>query len=1356
MMAKITTRLKFTRPNASALSKFNVLIPLTFFIASLLLFPPIATMGQSTGFETTLSVPKLTPTITVSKTTLNFEKVYTGYHSLPQSYNVTGTNLTEAIVVTAPSGVEITKTCGTGYVSSISLTPTAGSVSVTIYARYNGGAITGSISHTHAGASTMDVTISETANSTNLPATYYNAATGTGATLKTQLYNIIKTHTTVSYDNLWTAYATTDKKPNGKIWDMYSDGDGCLVPAYEFTYSSGQCGSYSNEGDCYNREHSMPKSWFNDASPMYSDLFHIVPTDGKVNGMRSNYPFGVVASPTYSSTSNGSKLGLNTYGGTYSGIAFEPNDAYKGDFARNYFYMATCYENVIANWETNDVSGDAMLDGLSYPCFEPWALQMLLEWNAADPVDQKEKSRNDAVYSIQGNRNPYIDNPNFVNLIWGSTPTLSVIPSTLNGFTYSVGNGPSTTQSFVLSGANLTGFTSNITVTAPANFEVSTDGTNFATSKTVSYTSATLANTTIYVRLKTALAVNTYTGNITLTGGGDTDGASVSVSGSVTAIIPTLNTSVATLSGFTYVIGAGPSAEKNFTLSGVNLTGFTSNITVTAPANYEVSLASGGTFASTATIPYTSATLAPTTIYLRLASGLAVGSYTGNVTITGGGDADGASVALTGNVSTNTSSACLSESFTGFTAGTHAVPGSTDLAASLDTYTQTTGWSGLKIFPAAGEIKLGSSTALGYIVTPAVDLSSGGSVTFDIQVYGTDTGKVQVFHAPDGVNFTQVGSNITPPASYLPQNVTITGGTTLSKIKIGTNAKRVYLDNVAVICGNVPTTATLTVDPSSLSLFSYALGAGPSASQLYTLSGSDLTGFPSTITVTAPANYEVSLSLASGYGSSVAVPYTEATLTATPIYVRLKAGLTLGNYNSEIITHAGGGATTVNVTCSGSVTPAPVLAVSPTTLTGFNYVFGAGPSVAQNFTLSGANLVGYASNIDVIAPTNYEICLTAGGTYTSSLNIPYTTANLSSTLIYVRLKAGLPIGDYNSENISISGGGATVVNVTCSGSVTSTATPSLLVSPNSLTGFNYIFGAGPSTAQSYTLSGSNLTGFPSYITVTAPANYEICLSVGGTYTSSLNVAYSSASFAATTIYVRLKASLAVGTYNSQIVANAGGGATTTNATCSGSVNVAPTLIISQTTLTGFNYIYGTGPSTTQSYTLSGSDLNGTDVTITPSVNYEVSFTTGTGFTNNSLVLPAFNGTSTPIYIRLKAGLAAGIYNTEIISNTGGGATAVNVTCSGDVMEDISISEVVEKFSVNVYPNPFNNILTVHFSEIEQEMTVVLIDVIGKTVIREQRINSNKLELNTTSLAPGVYTLKVKSNGTGKVIKVVKR
>jgi endonuclease I len=267
------------------------------------------------------------------------------------------------------------------------------------------------------------------------PAGYYDTAEGiTGQALKTALHNIIKNHQALTYSALWQAFYQTDRKPNDKVWDMYSDIPGG-TPAYEYTFFVNQCGNYNAEGQCYNREHSWPASWFNSQLPMYSDLHHIVPTDGYVNNRRANFPFGEVNNPTWTST-NGSKLGPSVTPG-YTGTVFEPISPYKGDFARGFFYMSVRYMGEDAGW-----AGSEMTQGAE---IRPWAVTMLLRWHLQDPVSQKEMNRNNAVFALQQNRNPFIDRPEFAVRIWDSTamqseirqqPLVSTWPNPAVGFTF--------------------------------------------------------------------------------------------------------------------------------------------------------------------------------------------------------------------------------------------------------------------------------------------------------------------------------------------------------------------------------------------------------------------------------------------------------------------------------------------------------------------------------------------------------------------------------------------------------------------------------------------------------------------------------------------------------------------------------------------------------------------------------------------------------------------------------------------------------------------------------------------------------------------------------------------------------
>ncbi len=280
------------------------------------------------------------------------------------------------------------------------------------------------------------------------PAGYYNnAASLTCQPLKTALKTIISTgFNTLSYTpGIWNIFYSSDKRRNDAntadiVWDMYSDRPSGAEP-YTYTLGTNQCGSYSGEGGCYNREHSTPQSWFNSASPMVSDAHHIFATDGAVNALRSNFPYGEVSSATNTSQ-NGSKLGTGTTNFGFTGTVFEPINEYKGDFARAALYMAVRYEDEIIsqNWSSLGTANAVFLSSTDQSnaatrrlqIYDPWFLQLMIKWHNQDPVSQKEIDRNNAIYNNavvnssggatvkQNNRNPFVDNPSYVTSIWGT------------------------------------------------------------------------------------------------------------------------------------------------------------------------------------------------------------------------------------------------------------------------------------------------------------------------------------------------------------------------------------------------------------------------------------------------------------------------------------------------------------------------------------------------------------------------------------------------------------------------------------------------------------------------------------------------------------------------------------------------------------------------------------------------------------------------------------------------------------------------------------------------------------------------------------------------------------------------
>lgn len=247
-----------------------------------------------------------------------------------------------------------------------------------------------------------------------IPPGYYDDAQGlVGQPLRMALHDIIDDHNAQSYSSMWGHFESTDNKGSNIVWDIYSDVPSG-TPAYTFQFVSDQCGNYGGEGDCFNREHSFPQSWYGSGTPMKSDFFHVYPTDGYVNGQRSNDPFGEVDNPFWTST-NGSRSGMNVFPG-YSGNVFEPIDEYKGDLARSYFYMLTRYMDVSGSWSSPMLNaGDLSV----------WAEDLLVLWHQNDPVSIKELDRNNAIHDIQDNRNPYIDHPEWVEEIWSSTTSIS-------------------------------------------------------------------------------------------------------------------------------------------------------------------------------------------------------------------------------------------------------------------------------------------------------------------------------------------------------------------------------------------------------------------------------------------------------------------------------------------------------------------------------------------------------------------------------------------------------------------------------------------------------------------------------------------------------------------------------------------------------------------------------------------------------------------------------------------------------------------------------------------------------------------------------------------------------------------
>lgn len=331
------------------------------------------------------------------------------------------------------------------------------------------------------------------------PAGYYDGTTGlTGYALKSKLHDIISAkNINWHYGDLTNYYNQTDLDkyydygPSNTtiLLDMYSE-----IPtgpdAYEYT-TANIIGSASAEGQGWNREHMMPQSTFYSNYPMYSDLFYVVPTDARINQLRSNYPYGIVGSTIYYTFTNSSRIGNCAIPGiTYTGRVYEPINEFKGDVARSLLYFAVRYEGKLGTFNFNNNANPASdtnpLDGTEERAFDPAYIAMLLQWHQQDPVSQREIDRNNAVYGIQKNRNPFIDNPSWVNTIWGQTPD-AVAPQTPTNLTVAQNSAYFTTLSWTPS-----------TSTDVIGYKIYQNGTLVGATKNSTFTADHLTPSTAY------------------------------------------------------------------------------------------------------------------------------------------------------------------------------------------------------------------------------------------------------------------------------------------------------------------------------------------------------------------------------------------------------------------------------------------------------------------------------------------------------------------------------------------------------------------------------------------------------------------------------------------------------------------------------------------------------------------------------------------------------------------------------------------------------------------------------------------------------------------------------------------
>ena len=574
------------------------------------------------------------------------------------------------------------------------------------------------------------------------PANYYDGTAGlTGAALKTKLSQIISNgHNDKGYNTLYAGYEKTDRdyffENDGTVLDMYSENPNGPDP-YNFTPGQKQCGNYSQEGDCYNREHVVPQSFFGSKAPMVSDINFIRPTDGKVNGMRSNYPFGMVSNPTFTSK-NGSKLGPNTTPG-YSGTVFEPVNTFKGDIARMIFYFVTRYESQMSTFSSGN-----MLGTNTYPSLQDWELNVLLNWAAQDPVSPEEITRNNASYDFQGNRNPYIDHPEWVQAVWGPSSSDTQAP------------------------------------TAPTNLAVnSTTTSTVALSWAASTDNVGVTSYSVYVNGVFKMNVTTTSATVTGLNAATTYDFFVKASDLAGNISPQSNTA----QGTTLADTEAPSTPANLAVKSaastsisLNWTASTDNGTV---AGYDVYV--NGVLNST--VP------SNTAIIVGLTPATTYSFYV--IAKDSAGNASGASNTVQGTtLAANTSTTCVNEDFENIPADNSAYLTRTWTNKGIS-WTATYARTDLKLNNRAIVIRNGSLTSsvvsngIGSLTVTTELNYTGSAGTFDLLVNGVKKGTVP--YAESGKLTTTI------------PDINIEGNVTVSLVNTSTS-NRVALDDLSWTC----------------------------------------------------------------------------------------------------------------------------------------------------------------------------------------------------------------------------------------------------------------------------------------------------------------------------------------------------------------------------------------------------------------------------------------------------------------------------------------------------------------------------------------------------------------------------
>ena len=737
-----------------------------------------------------------------------------------------------------------------------------------------------------------------------------------------------------------------------------------------------------------------------------------------------------------------------------------------------------------------------------------------------------------------------------------TTPYVSASKTTLSGFTYLQGTGPSAEQSFNVNGSNLS---QNLTVTASANYEISTGtGALFVATPVISLTpvNGSVTITPIYVRLKAGLSSASFSENIVIA---STNASSVNVALSGSVYFTSIAASVPSLTGFNYTEAAGPSTIQSFNVNGSNLT---TNLLITASANYEISTASGASFVATSPINLvpTAGTITSKPIYVRLKAGLSGGVYSENISLSTTG-VNTLNVAVSGSVThlpVTYQVAAPADLTTKFS--TLADGDILELTTNGGAYTWSTNITVLKqksltIRAAANLTSRPIITATSNYTGGLFSYSAPGGTTIilkGIEIIGSNLlTTLATFTCDDVSNYNMQIDNCYIHGLSATANAITYGGSisvsnastlTLSNSFFDFNGGSVYYNPYSnnfpqnIVVSNcyfkgIYSTGVIETTYASVknATIDHCTFNGNTGYELGLRGSKIIASITNTIFANNTGSTNNVIGNATLNGTKCAVYYTGTGVAGT-IYPTLTGSNALltnpvidayGNATASEYINAGTDGKTIGCYFAPPITPN--VTVSTDKLQNLSYDMYFGPSSEQTFSVSGMNL---SANLVITPPIDYEISLTYGTGFSSNpITFIPSSNNVANATIYVRLKAGLPNNGY-FENIIITSTDAPTHQVLCPGTVN--------FAPIMLNNLIYNFGQGPSVEKSFTVSGFNLTD---NLSIVPPVNYEISLCSGNQFapTNPIVLSPTSGTVNKTIVYTRLKANLAVNSYNEKVL-----------------------------------------------------------------------------------------------------------------------------------------------------------------------------------------------------------------------------